>query len=361
MAYERAVKQEIDLYSSYLQGNIFSSLYIGGGTPTVNWSGLISILSYLNKRLKSAVDTCIELHPANMDDDCLKAIKDAGVTMLSIGVESTSDTRLGQIRRSHSGIAAINAVERALKLGFESVNADLMFALPGQTLTEWQNDVRTIVDLGVEQLSTYPMFAFPYTDLGTSKGIRQVERPSRHAIKKMLGFTDDYCEGAGLHRCAVWSWLRPGKQKFSSITRHHYIGFGPSAASMTGDDFYVNTFDVSAYASALPAGRPVALSMEVNRRLEMAYWLYWRIYELKVLDKDFKGAFGSGASLQREFQRLLQPLVWARLLERADDGYHVTKPGAYWIHRLQNEYSLSYINNLWGTCRRQPWPDEVRL
>ncbi|MBU4200545.1 MAG: radical SAM protein [Verrucomicrobia bacterium] len=361
MAYERAVKQEIDLYSSCLRGRSFTSLYIGGGTPTVNWPGLLSILRHLRERIGGVAAICIELHPANMDNDCLRALKDAGVTMLSIGVESTSDSLLDQIKRSHNGLVGINAVERALQLGFESVNVDLMFALPGQTLADWQADVRTIVDLGVDQLSTYPMFSFPYSDLGQTKGIRQVERPPHHVIKTMLKFTDEYCEKQGLRRCAVWSWLKPGKGKFSSITRHHYIGFGPSAASMTGSDFYVNTFDVSAYASKLPSERPVAVSMPVNRRLEMAYWLYWRVYELKISDCDFQRVFGKDASLDTEFGHLLRPLILMKLLERVAGGYRVTKPGAYWIHRLQNEYSLSYINHLWGACRKEPWPSEVRL
>lgn len=361
MAYEQAVKQEIDLYASCLHGKQFTSLYIGGGTPTVNWRGLLSILQHLKKRIGDVPDICVELHPANMDIDCLSALKDAGVTMLSIGVESTSDIVLQRIKRSHDGQTGVGAVRRALQMRFESVNVDLMFALPDQTREEWQADVRIVVDLGIDQLSTYPMFSFPYSDMGKSRGIRKVERPPHQLIKGMLRFTDEYCEASGLHRCAVWSWLKPGKGKFSSITRHHYIGFGPSAASMTGSNFYVNTFDVKAYASKLPTERPVAISMRVNRRLEMAYWLYWRVYELKISDSDFRGVFGKDASLDAEFGRLLHPLIPMKLLERVDGGYRVTKLGAYWIHRLQNEYSLSYINHLWGTCQKEPWPREVRL
>jgi oxygen-independent coproporphyrinogen-3 oxidase len=360
-AYERALKQEIDLYLSRLQGRSFTSLYIGGGTPTVNWSGLLSILRHLRGRIGNVGSICVELHPANMDVDCLSALKDAGVTMLSIGVESTSNILLEKIKRSHDGQAGIAAVTRALEMGFDSVNVDLMFALPGQTLVEWQTDVKTIVDLGVDQLSTYPMFSFPYSDLGNAKGIRRVERPPHRVIKEMLTCTDEYCETQGLRRCAVWSWLRPGKGKFSSITRHHYIGFGPSAASMTGSDFYVNTFDVNAYVSRLPSERPIAVSMPVNRRLEMAYWLYWRVYELKISDREFRGVFGNKTSLDVEFGHLLHPLIPMGLLEREGGDYRVTKPGAYWIHRLQNEYSLSYINHLWGSCRKEPWPNEVRL
>jgi oxygen-independent coproporphyrinogen III oxidase len=360
-AYQQAVKREIDLYTPYLKGMPFTSLYIGGGTPTVNWSGLIAILEHLRRQLGGVNNICVELHPANMEDDCLLALKQSGVTMLSIGVESVSDRLLEIIGRNHNGKTAINAVERSLQIGFESVNVDLMFVLPGQSFAEWQSDVNTVVNLGVDQLSTYPMFSFPYSDLGKSKGIRQVERPASQVVKRMLRYTHDYCEERGLHRCAVWSWLKPGKNKFSSITRHHYIGFGPSAASMTGTEFYVNTFDVRAYADKLSTERPVALSMPVNRRIEMAYWLYWRIYELKILTSDFQSVFGADASLESTFGRLLRPLVLMGLLDQQTDGYRVTTSGAYWIHRLQNEYSLNYINRLWGTCRKTGWPLEVSL
>lgn len=359
--YERAVKQEIDLYAPYLQGQTFSSLYIGGGTPTVNWPGLLSIIAHLKQRIGRIADICVELHPSDMDLDCLSALRDAGVNMLSIGVESTSDVLLKKIRRRHDSSTAIASISRAQNIGFKSVNADLMFALPGQDLDQWKLDVTTLIDLGIDQLSTYPLFSFSYSDLGRQQGIDHVEKPAHRAIIRMLAFTDEYCERKGLQRCSVWSWLKPGKEKFSSVSRHHYIGFGPSAASMTGSDFYVNTFDVNAYANTLPEVRPIAVSMPVNRRLEMAYWLYWRIYELKISAVDFCGVFGDNASLGRHFGHLLYPLVALRLLERVDGYFRVTKAGAYWIHRLQNEYTLNYINRLWGACRREPWPEFVEL
>jgi oxygen-independent coproporphyrinogen III oxidase len=360
-AYERGVKQEIDLYEPHLRGSHFNSLYIGGGTPTVNWQGLMRILTHLRNRLSLDCDICIELHPANMDLDCLHALKDFGVNLLSIGVETTSDALLRRLGRNHDGQTAIDAVQRAVQLGFKSINVDLMFALPGQTLDDWKFDVTKMLDLAVDQLSTYPLFTFPYTELGLGEHARKVKRPSHRQVRAMLEFTDACCDSRGLHRCAVWSWLKPSKSKFSSITRHRYVGFGPSAASMTGSDFYVNTFDVEAYAGALPARRPVAVSMPVDQQLEMGYWLYWRIYELKLLADSFRKEFGEEASLARQFGRLMAPLVSGGLMARTPAGYEVTKPGAYWIHRLQNEYSLNYINRLWGTCRKQAWPQAVKL
>jgi oxygen-independent coproporphyrinogen-3 oxidase len=361
--YTSAVKQEIDLYASRMQNQAFSSLYIGGGTPTLNLSGLLSIIEYLKNRIGDVKGICVELHPGHMDVECLSALQDAGVSKVSIGVESTSDKYLRRIQRSHDRETAIAAVERVLRMGFESINVDLMFALPGQTLAEWQIDVKTIVGLGVDQLSTYPLFTFPHAENENGKkgALRKTIRPPHHTIKSMLTFSDKYCELQGLKRCAVWSWLKPCKSKFSSVTRHHYIGFGPGAASFTGSGFHVNTFDVKSYASKLPRERPIAAAMPVDLRLEKTYWLYWRIYELKISNRDFQKLFGAGETLEKNFGNLLRVLVLMKLLEKQDDGYRVTKTGAYWIHRLQNAYSLNYINRLWGACRREAWPEEIIL
>lgn len=359
--YEKGVHEEIELYTPYLKNCEFVSLYIGGGTPTINLAGLLKILDHLKQNFSLSCDICIELHPSNMDSACLNSLKDAGVTMLSIGIESTSDRILKRIGRNHDGKTALNSLRRAIRSGFDSVNADLMFALPDQTLKDWENDLRAVIEEGVDQISTYPLFSFPYSDFGQSRQIQHVKRPDSRFVRSLLNLTDSLSTASGYQRCAVWSWLKPIKKKFSSITRHHYIGFGPSAASMTDSHFYVNTFDVNSYAKILPKKRPIALSMPVVQRLEMAYWLYWRVYELEIHQKDFEDLFGDEISLDSTFSRIIRPLQLAGLIEKKNGGYHVTDSGAYWIHHLQNEYSLNYINRLWGTCRRTPWPSEVSL
>lgn len=355
------VLQEIALYEPYLKDFEFNSLYIGGGTPTVDTDGLKVILEQLQSRLKLDCDICVELHPASMNDNCLSELLHSKVSMISIGVESTSDHLLSLIGRSHDGQTAIDAVRRATKKGFDAVNVDLMFALPGQTVDDWAADLERMFDEDIDQLSTYPMFSFPYSELGLQQGINEVTRPNSKQIRTMLKMTAEVASRKGFKRCAVWSWIKPQKRKFSSITRHHYVGLGPSAASMIGDYFYVNTFDIKAYAETLPDKRPVALSMKTNRRLEMAYWLYWRVYELFVCSNEFKAQFSEQEGLNAVFGKLLKSFCLLGMLKKNNTSFHVTNLGAYWIHRLQNEYSLNYINKLWGTCRKEPWPKEVQL
>jgi hypothetical protein len=128
---------------------------------------------------------------------------------------------------------------------------------------------------------------------------------------------------------------------------------------MTGRQFCVNTFSIDEYAAALPGRSPVALVLPVDRRLEMAYWLYWRVYEMKLGVADFRELFGE--ELEVVYGGLLRPLLRLGMMERHNGSYRVTRGAAYWVHRFQNEYSLNYINRLWGRCRQEAWPREVGL
>jgi len=234
-----------------------------------------------------------------------------------------------------------------------------MFSLPSQTLNDWEHDLQTVIREGANQLSTYPLFSFPYSELGITENRKRVKRPKDQMVRSMLNMTHDYTLNNGYKQCAVWSWIHPSRKKFSSITRHHYVGFGPSAASMTGRHFYVNTFSVEEYAKALPDRLPVALSMPVDLRLEMGYWLYWRVYEMKIPICEFREIFG--CELDDIYGWPIRWLERLGMLRLKNESYIITQDAAYWIHRLQNEYSLNYINRLWGRCKKEPWPKEVSL
>lgn len=358
--YHAAVLREIDMTAANMPAQSFTSLYIGGGTPTVDPAGLAVLIRRLKDSFRIQGDICIELHPSEMDDDCLRLLKDAGVTMLSVGVETTDDGLLSAIGRRHDGATARDAVRRAVAAGFRSVNVDLMFSLPGQSLDQLDADLAFVLGEGVDQISTYPIFGFPYSELGERLGLRTIQRPSSRLIRRMFDRIGERSVAAGLERCAVWSYLKPSKRKFSSVTRHHYVGFGPSAGSMTGDSFSVNTFSVKSYIEAVGRGRrPTALAMPLTRRLEMAYWLYWRAYEMHIPGKEFRLLFD--ADLDSVFGHLLKTPRLLGMASKTPEGFEITESGAYWIHRLQNEYSLNYINKLWGTCRKTAWPEAVEL
>jgi oxygen-independent coproporphyrinogen-3 oxidase len=363
--FESAAHLEIDNYSRLIreanqnsQRPEISSLYVGGGTPTIEPESLIQLIEHIKDVLGSPDDICVELHPNEMDDKCLDLLKNAEVNMVSIGVETLNDRLLGIIGRSHDSEIAVRAIKRAVAKGFDTVNIDLMFALPTQETFELDNDLCRIFNLGIDQISAYPIFGFPYTEYGRKYG-KEISAPPGNHVRNMLSLIQRRSIEHGYQQCSVWSFARPKARKFSSVTRNHYIGFGPGAASMTGKQFYINTFSIEEYASSLPARLPVALILPVTNRLEKAFWLYWCIYKLNIPVRQFSELFGD--SLEEEFGSALNFLKFAGLLKRENGSYTVTENGAYWIHRVQNEYSLNYIDRLWGKCRQEAWPSQAVL
>jgi oxygen-independent coproporphyrinogen III oxidase len=360
--YADAVKKEIDFYSKLIGHRPVTSFYIGGGTPTTMlYSGLDRILEHVFEAFNMQCDVHMESHPNDLTLDNLKAISSLGVKHLSIGVEALQDHHLKALRRPYSVQQVVTAVGRAVGNGFQCINADFIFALPGQTCGEVEQAGHALVEMGVDQVAAYPLFRFPYTKLG------QTARESNHNIssifkrRKMLGILERIFYAAGFERTSVWAFTRPGVPKYCSVTVPLYVGLGASGGSYLRDVFYLNTFNVREYIRALENGRlPIALSLDLTENMQMAGWLYWRIYETRFKRSDFQKRFGK--EFDRVYGKYIKLFSLLGFLEK-DDGDEIvlSNNGTYWLHVLEDLFSIEYISQLWGTSKQDPWPEKVVL
>jgi len=104
---------------------------------------------------------------------------------------------------------------------------------------------------------------------------------------------------------------------------------------------------------------PVALSIELTAEMQMAGWLYWRIYETRFRRSDFRHRFGLGLDqVYGKYIRLLSLVGW---LEDDGDELVLSDDGIYWLHVLQDLFSIQYVSTLWGTAQQEPWPEKVLL
>ena len=159
-AYLAALKKEILFYSVNLDsGATAVTVYFGGGTPTVltpdQWDDLLSFL-FCHIRVSPKAEVTVEANPESFTQGHSDLWKDKGVTRVSIGVQSFSDSDLALLERPHSSADSRRAVETARRGGF-SVSADLMFGLPNQTLRSWATSVKKALSLGVDHLSLYQL------------------------------------------------------------------------------------------------------------------------------------------------------------------------------------------------------------
>ena len=357
--YERAALAETDRWAAAVGPAEATSIYIGGGTPTLALESVARILTRMRERFRVTGDVCIETNPADVDDDLAGRLHEAGVSMVSLGVESFHARHLAAIGRRYRPETAEDALARLAAGGFAAVNADLMFALPGQTAAEVVADLERAAELGAGQVTVYPLFTFPYTAVGEYRRLAGVAMPglaARHAHYRAI---TAWARRSGFERVSVWSFRRGDAPRYSSVTRDGYLGIGPGAGSHLPDGFVLNTFDLPAWADALAAGRsPIALRLPFAGHMAGWWWLYWRFYDTRIPVTELAGELGGDTGKARRWLRAIEA---AGLAHRDDGAVVLTDAGAFWLHLAQNHFALAYVNALWTAGRREPWPAGVAI
>lgn len=359
--YAAAVKQECGLYAETVGNRPVTSLYIGGGTPTTMLKReLPEILEHVHKAFNVRCDVHMESHPNDLSHENLDAIQSLGVQQLSIGVESLQDRHLRFLQRPYDAAAAKAAVSRTMNRGFQCVNVDLMFAFPGQTYGEVEQAARTLAELGVHQIATYPLFQFPYTRMGSNGQMSNYGLGVILKRRKMLKVLETIFYSAGYERSSVWAFTKAGVPKYCSVTVPLYVGIGASGGSYLKDIFYLNTFSVGEYISAIEQrGTAIALSLDLSHDMQMAGWLYWRIYETRIEKAQFLRRFGQ--DFDEVYGKYFKILGLLGFSEDDGDRIVLTDRGAYWLHALEDVLSLEYVGRLWGTSKEEPWPKKMLL
>lgn len=356
--YTRAVLSEIEQYFLRLGKIKISSIYIGGGTPTTVIDELGVIIKSIREKFAITGDICIETTAGDLNEDIIRKLKDFGVDLISIGVQSFDDAFLKILGRNYDAAKACSAVNIALSSNFRSVNIDLMFALPGQNIANVLDDLNEALKIGANQVTTYPLFTFPYSSVGRYLKIRKVKMPGIFRLRKMYKEIHNFFKQNGYQRVSVWGFKKGGSPRFSSVTRDTYIGIGAGAGSRLPDVFYLNTFSVKDYIEATLTGRlPIALAMDMTPKLIKYYWLYWRFYDTCIDSQQLCEKFGKDVKLKVMFSL-------AKLLGLAKENgnqIELTERGAFYIHLLQNHFILNYIDRVWSAAMKESWPDKIEI
>lgn len=356
--YLEALLKEIDLYKTKVGKVEISSIYIGGGTPTNLIDELGTVLERIREVFSITGDIGIETSPYDVDDKVVKKLKDYGINLLSLGVQSFQDRFLKMLGRSYSSNDAYKAVEITTSASFDSVNIDFMFDLPGQTVNDVIFDLKEAIAKGATQLTVYPLFTFSYSLAGERQSLKSVKMPGILRRKNFFYAIYDFLLREGFERVSVWGFKKGLSKRFSSVTRNYYIGLGAGAGSRLPDVFYFNTFSVREYLKALGEGSfPIALKMDISESLSRYYWFYWQIYNTYFSLKELKEVFNR----DRRILKIFRILEIKGFFTRAGDNISLTKKGTFWVHLVQNYFILNYIDKVWSVCMKEAWPEEIKI
>jgi len=175
---------------------------------------LAGLLSHVDARfgLERDCEVTLEAHPGTVDPVALRGFRQVGATRLSVGGESLDDTELRHLGREHGWRRVVAVVEEARSAGFQAVNVDLMYGIPGQTLDSWDSTVRRLIDAGPDHLSLYPLSIEPRTVFARKRRKNLLPVPEDDAVVAMYHLACERLRIAGYEHYEVANWSRPGKR-----------------------------------------------------------------------------------------------------------------------------------------------------
>jgi oxygen-independent coproporphyrinogen III oxidase len=327
--YLEALHAEID-------GEAFApagTLYLGGGTPNAyDRRQIADLLGRLNDRFAGAAETTVEINPELVRESDFAAYRRAGVTRLSIGVQSFDPNEIGTLGRKHSveQVAAVVKQARSAEIG--SVSLDLMFAVPGQTVESWRRTLRSAIELGVDHCSAYGLTV----EAGTPYEAWREREPE--------AFVDDTREAelyaiaiemlgeAGYEQYEISNFARPGHRCAHNLNywaNGEYVGLGVGAASYRDGVRSVHTRSRSEYVAAALAGQTIPSEgerLEGRKRAGEAVMLALRTSQ-GVRLSEFKERYG--IDVLKDYAPVVSEFARTGLLERVGDSVRLTRRGIF--------------------------------
>ncbi|MBI4634309.1 MAG: coproporphyrinogen III oxidase family protein [Deltaproteobacteria bacterium] len=343
--YFQALRKEIVLYKN--EGHEFSGIYVGGGTPTILINELQETLS-LARQCFGIREISVETNPNHLTEENLEILKSSGVSRLSVGIQSFDGGLLKDMDRYDkygSGAVIAAQLERARGY-FDTLNADMIFNFPSQTMATLNNDLDILTGMGMDQITYYPLM---------------VSDSTREKVVKTLGRVD-YGKEKKLYRRIVerlapsyrfssaWCFSRKSAPIDEYIVDYdEYAGLGSGAIGYINGICYANTFDIPEYIERAGRGEmPLFAAREFSFRDKVRYDFLMKLFGMKLDLEAMKEKYGS------ELMGVLWPDILVFSLIRAirywPPHLHLTEKGRYVWVILMREFFIA-VNNLRDYCR----------
>ncbi|HZY95659.1 MAG TPA: radical SAM family heme chaperone HemW [Candidatus Cybelea sp.] len=313
-----------------------ATIYLGGGTPNAyDRERIADLVTRLRDHFPGAGEITIEVNPELVADGDLARYREAGITRLSIGVQSFEPDEIRTLGRKHT-VEQIEAVVGAARAaGLDSVSLDMIFAVPGQTPASWRRSLRAAIALGVDHISAYGLTV----EEGTPYAAWQARQPqafcddAREAELFAIGI--DALQDAGYEQYEISNFARPGHRCAHNLNywaNGEYLGLGVGAASYRNGVRSVHTRSLQGYIEAATTGRAIpaqAERLEGRRRVGEAVMLALRTAQ-GVRLSDFKERYG--IDVIEDYAPVVTRFASTGLLERVGDAMRLTQRGRFFAN-----------------------------
>jgi oxygen-independent coproporphyrinogen III oxidase len=310
-----------------------ATIFYGGGTPNAYDAAQIAELTRaLRARFPGTHEISIEINPELVRAGDAAAYADAGITRVSIGVQSFVPQEVRTLGRRHTEEDVERAVEQARAAGIGSISVDLIFAVPGQTHESWRASLDRAIALGVDHISTYGLTVEP----GTPYERWQVREPDAFAgddlEADLYGIAIERLSAGGYEQYEISNFARPGHRCAHNENywrNGEYTGFGVGAASYRNGARSVHTRDLAAYMSAANAGGRIPGEVERLTGIKAAgEAIMIALRTVQGVDlSEFKERYG--IDIQERYAPVIERYEGEGLLQRSSDRIVLTQRGRF--------------------------------
>ena len=274
--YLEAMAREAGLRAPSVGHLRFTSVFFGGGTPSaLSARHFRRLWATLNRHftLEPAAEVTLEANPESVRPALLEAWAEAGVNRLSMGAQSFDPRELEMLGRIHSAARPAEAVALARAHGFRRLSLDLMFGFPGHDPERWRATIEAALELDPGHLSAYCYIPEPGTPLGDAVGRGEQRLPEPEVQADMYDVLALHLGAAGYRCYETSNFCRPNEEARHNLVywlRRPYLGLGPSAHGLWGEERYGNFYAMARWAGALEARVPPESEREVESERSLA-------------------------------------------------------------------------------------------
>ena len=342
--YVAALLSEIESYREFAKGYRVSTIFIGGGTPSVLLpKQMEDILQKIYEifELERRAEITIEVNPGTVDEEKLQCYKENGVNRLSMGLQSVKDEKLRLLGRIHTYQEFVESYELARKAGFDNISIDLISSVPGQTLQEWKEELETAAAQNPEHISVYQLIIEEGTPFYEKYAEHPELLPDEETSREIYLWTGKFLKEAGYEQYEISNYAKPGKESRHNLKyweRGDYLGLGLGAASMVRNIRMSNTKDMRTYLER--CDKPKTMREDVQFLEEPRQMEEFMILALRktrgVSKKEFERIFGR--EMDMVYEKALHKCLENGMLLEHKDRIFLSEEGTLLSNMVLSEF-----------------------
>jgi len=334
--YVEAVVRELRHWSAHVAGRRVHSIYFGGGTPSLLGPRRVERMLEAVREgyaFEPIAEITLEANPETLSASRLERLRAAGINRLSMGVQSFQPLLLERLDRFHRSGAVEAGVQWARKAGFDNLSLDLIYGIPGQTLSDWKQDLEKAADLEPEHLSVYELTLEPWTPMGRRVERGQERLPDEEIVIALYEWSGTFLPARGYEHYEISNFARPGRWCIHNVQtwrQGEYVGVGLGAHSHWAGRRFRNPLSLEAYLSLPDVAGDEAAGAHGLRWIEgEAKWAEALILGLRLLTgvaiRRLERRLGS--RLPRPMAETLNQFAARGILERRGDCVRLSRRG----------------------------------